>query len=69
MSPSLRKVLMWIHLCLGLSAGMVVLFLAATGMLLAFQPQVLAWAECHAVPASLALATQARPSLDALAAV
>lgn len=36
-----RKILFWIHLGAGLSAGLVVLIMALTGMTMAFEPQIL----------------------------
>jgi uncharacterized iron-regulated membrane protein len=40
-SMSFRKVIFWSHLIVGLSVGLVVVFLSATGILLAFRPQIL----------------------------
>lgn len=40
-----RKVLFWCHLTAGVTAGLVILIMCVTGALLAFQPQVIAWAE------------------------
>ena len=42
---ALRRVLFWCHLTAGALAGVVILVLCATGVLLAFQPQVLAFLE------------------------
>lgn len=41
----LRRVLFWSHLALGLAAGSVILVVALTGMLMAFEPQLVAWSE------------------------
>ncbi len=40
-----RKFLFWLHLVLGLAAGGVIAVVAFTGAIMAFQPQILAWAE------------------------
>lgn len=42
---SLRKALFWAHLAAGLLAGVVIISLAASGILMAYQPQLVAWAE------------------------
>lgn len=42
---SLRTVLFWIHLLLGVTAGAVILFMSVTGVLLAFEPQITEWLE------------------------
>src|SRR5687767_2475764 len=41
----LRTILFWLHLAAGLTAGVVVLSMAASGTLLAFEPQIVEWAE------------------------
>ena len=40
-----RRLLFWIHLCAGTSAGIVILTMSLTGALLAFQPQIVQWAD------------------------
>lgn len=45
MSNPLRTVLFWLHLVSGVVAGLVILVMSLTGAALAFQPQLLAWAE------------------------
>ena len=49
---SFRKVLFWTHLLVGCSMGLVVLMMSATGVLLTYQEQLIAWAErgYHAAP-------------------
>ncbi len=51
-----RKMLFWCHLCLGIAVGIVVVFLALTGTLLSFQPQIIRIAErsvqAHPVPSN-----------------
>jgi uncharacterized iron-regulated membrane protein len=41
----LRKTLFWIHLCAGVTAGIVILTMSVTGVLLAFQRQIIMRAE------------------------
>lgn len=41
----LRKTVFWLHLVIGLAAGGVIAVVAFTGATMAFQPQILAWAE------------------------
>jgi uncharacterized iron-regulated membrane protein len=41
----MRKALFWVHLTAGVAAGVVILVMAATGALLALQPQVLRFME------------------------
>lgn len=61
-----RKILFWAHLSVGVTAGLIIGLIAATGCLLAFRPMVTAWMESSqsrvAVPAS-----PIRLSLDRLA--
>jgi uncharacterized iron-regulated membrane protein len=40
-----RRLLFWIHLCAGVTAGLVVLVMSVTGVLLAYEKQVTAWAD------------------------
>lgn len=40
----IRKLLFWIHLLVGLAVGIVVLIMSATGVMLAFELQILDWA-------------------------
>jgi uncharacterized iron-regulated membrane protein len=42
---TLRKVFFWLHLATGIVAGLVVLNMAATGVLLAFEKQITGWAD------------------------
>jgi uncharacterized iron-regulated membrane protein len=59
-----RKFIFWLHLGVGLTIGVVVGFLAMTGSILAFQPQITAMAErgariAHPAPASACVAPSA----------
>jgi len=42
---SLRKILFWIHLTIGCSAGVVVFLMSVTGVLLAYQRQITNWGD------------------------
>ncbi len=42
---SLRTLVFWLHLLVGVTAGAVILFMSATGVLLAFEPQITEWLE------------------------
>ncbi|HTD65944.1 MAG TPA: PepSY-associated TM helix domain-containing protein, partial [Candidatus Limnocylindria bacterium] len=41
----LRKIIFWLHLIAGVVAGLVILVMSATGVALAFEKEVVAWAE------------------------
>ena len=45
MRRHLRTILFWLHLASGVTAGLVILMMSATGVVMAFQPQLLDWAE------------------------
>lgn len=47
-----RKILFWCHLCAGSVAGVVILIMSATGVLLGFERQINAWADSkyHVAP-------------------
>jgi uncharacterized iron-regulated membrane protein len=40
-----RKVIFWLHLIAGIAAGVVILIMSATGVLLMYEKQILAWAD------------------------
>ena len=48
LTMTLRRFIFWLHLSVGLAVGLVVVFLATTGSILAFQSQITAWAERNA---------------------
>ena len=52
----LRRLVFWLHLVVGVIAGLVILVLAVTGALLAFEPQILAAADRASLPPVTALA-------------
>ena len=41
----IRRILFWLHLNIAITAGSVILVMATTGVLLAFEPQLVDWAE------------------------
>jgi uncharacterized iron-regulated membrane protein len=42
---SLRPLVFWLHLVVGVVAGVVILFMSVTGVILAFEPQITEWLE------------------------
>ncbi len=40
-----RKIIFWLHLIAGVVAGIVILIMSATGVALAFEKEIIAWAE------------------------
>ncbi len=63
MPPKVRSLLFWAHLATGVAAGLLVLVMSTTGVLLAYERQIVAWVEDYVVePASGA----ARLGVDAL---
>jgi uncharacterized iron-regulated membrane protein len=55
---TLRRIVFWIHLATALTAGLVILVMCVTGILLAFEPQLVDYAERH-------LRTVSPPTVDA----
>jgi uncharacterized iron-regulated membrane protein len=41
----LRKVLFWLHLAAGIAAGIIILIMSVTGVLLTYEKQIIAWAD------------------------
>ncbi|MBN1237401.1 MAG: PepSY domain-containing protein [Gammaproteobacteria bacterium] len=64
----LRKILFWTHLACGVAAGLVILMMSVTGVVLTYERQMLDWAErsMHATPPPDA---EPRPLLALVAAV
>lgn len=73
---SLRTLVFWLHLLVGVTAGAVILFMSVTGVILAFEPQITEWLERDrrvitpppdarplSVEAILAKAREARPDV------
>lgn len=61
----LRKVIFWLHLSAGLIAGAVILIMSATGVLLTYEKQIIAWADRSDL-ARPPLPTSKRQPVDAL---
>jgi uncharacterized iron-regulated membrane protein len=57
-----RRLLFWVHLGVGVIIGLVIGFLAVTGSILAFQPQIVAFAESSAQITPLAQGSCVAPS-------
>ena len=41
----MRRIVFWTHLTIGLTAGLIVLIMSVTGVLLTYEKQILAWAD------------------------
>ncbi|MEQ1760042.1 MAG: PepSY-associated TM helix domain-containing protein, partial [Vicinamibacterales bacterium] len=61
----LRKVIFWLHLSAGLVAGIVILIMSVTGVLLTYEKQMIAWADRSDL-ARPPLPTSERQPVDAL---
>jgi uncharacterized iron-regulated membrane protein len=61
-----RKVIFWIHLAVGLTAGLVIAVMCLTGAALAFEKQLVGWAERDARLVALPVPGAPRLSLDEL---
>lgn len=65
----LRKIIFWIHLTLGVSAGVFIFVMAATGIMLAFEKQITALVDRDIRSVSEPNPAQQRPIADLLKAV
>ncbi len=65
----LRKIIFWIHLTLGVSAGVFIFVMAATGIMLAFERQITGFVDRDIRSVSEPNPTQQRPIADLLEAV
>jgi len=65
---SVRKILFWIHLVCGLAAGVVILIMSVTGVLLTYQRQMTAWADMRTYRADPPLPGAARLPVEAMVA-
>ncbi|MDX2033786.1 MAG: PepSY-associated TM helix domain-containing protein [Blastocatellia bacterium] len=63
-----RKILFWCHLCAGVTAGIIVLVMSVTGLLLTYEKQMIGWADKRAYQAALATPGAARLAPEALLA-
>ncbi|WP_164013753.1 PepSY-associated TM helix domain-containing protein [Pyxidicoccus trucidator] len=66
MTSTFRKILFWIHLVVGLVAGLVIAVMSVTGVAIAFEPQLLEWAERDARHVQVPAPDAARLSVDEL---
>lgn len=62
-----RKIVFWCHLVAGVAAGVVILIMSVTGVLLTYEKQMTAWADARKHPVTPP-APGARPSLEAVLA-
>jgi uncharacterized iron-regulated membrane protein len=54
MNAKIRSVVFWIHLAVGVTAGIIVLIMSVTGVLLMYEKQITAWADRRGEPSALA---------------
>ena len=64
----LRKIIFWCHLCAGVFAGVVILIMSVTGVLLTYERQITAWADTRGYSSQPPSAGAAALPLDALLA-
>jgi uncharacterized iron-regulated membrane protein len=65
---TLRKVLFWCHLACGVFAGVVIFIMSVTGALLAYEKQMVLWAETRHLSVAPATAETPRLSVESLVA-
>lgn len=61
MALKLRQLIFWPHLIAGVTAGAVILTMSVTGVLLAFEKQIIAWADQRSITGSLAAGSRLSP--------
>lgn len=64
-----RKLIFWMHLCTGVGAGLVILLMSVTGVLLAFELQIIHWANREYRQAPPTPESQQLPIAQMLAAI
>src|SRR5262249_21946096 len=64
----LRKVIFWLHLAVGVVAGLVILTMSATGVLLTYERQITAWADTRGYRVAPTEPAGARLPVEALIA-
>ncbi|HEX8282680.1 MAG TPA: PepSY-associated TM helix domain-containing protein [Pyrinomonadaceae bacterium] len=64
----LRRVFFWCHLAAGVTAGLVIFIMSVTGVLLAYERQITAWADTRGYEVSRPSPDAARLSVEALLA-
>jgi uncharacterized iron-regulated membrane protein len=65
----IRKVLFWLHLSIGIAAGLFIFIMSATGFVLAFERQIIEWGDRDLRFVSGPVEAQPRPANDLLEAV
>jgi uncharacterized iron-regulated membrane protein len=65
---TLRKALFWCHLAAGVTAGVVILIMSVTGALLAYEKQIIAWADTREYAVAPPSAGAPRLSIEAIIA-
>jgi uncharacterized iron-regulated membrane protein len=63
-----RKIIFWCHLPVGVATGVVIFVMSVTGVLLAYEKQIIAWADKRSYRVARPSAESARLPLDALLA-
>ena len=66
---SLRKIIFWLHLIAGVVAGIVIFIMSVTGVALAFEKEIIAWAERDVRRITAPADAQRRPLDELLASV
>ncbi|MBO0800857.1 MAG: PepSY domain-containing protein, partial [Blastocatellia bacterium] len=61
-----RKIIFWCHLPIGVTAGVVILIMSATGVLLTYEKQIIAWADMRGHRVAPPSAESARLPLETL---
>ncbi len=57
----LRKIIFWCHLPVGVIAGLVILIMCVTGVLLTYEKQIISWADTHGYRSAPAPGAQRLP--------
>jgi uncharacterized iron-regulated membrane protein len=65
----MRKTIFWLHLIAGLSAGIVILIMSVTGVLLTYEKQLIAWADREFLEVAPAVGVARVPVATVVAAV
>lgn len=66
MNPTLRTILFWCHLTAGVVAGIVILIMSVTGVLLAYERQMLEWADTRGLEITAPTGAQRLSTADLL---
>ena len=64
-----RKTVFWAHLVTGVTAGLVVLMMSATGILLTYERQILAWVDSREALSCRDTFVETPPRAEARAAI